>query len=104
MQYRKGVELINEYCETHGSLLNIDKKEKRLVIQCQNLPSSACRMRILKLFADINKTYRYQDFDEMTVALRVTQEQPEVIRLLEKDLFPPIRYQANVWVCERDDV
>ena len=102
-QYLKGVELISEYCGTHGSLLNIDKKENRLVIQCQNLPASACRMRILKLFADINKTYRYQNFEDLTVAVRVTQEQPGVMKLLNRDLYPPIRYSASVGVWARNE-
>lgn len=99
IQYMKGVALMNEYCETHGSLLSIDKKENRLMIQCLNMPSSATRMRVLKLFLDINKTYRYQNFEDLTIAIRVTQEQPGIIQLLEKDLYPPIRYEANAGIC-----
>lgn len=89
---------MNDYCKTHGSLLNIDKKDNRLVLQCQNLPASACRMRVLKLFYDINKTYRYEDYENLTISIRAMQEQSSIIKLLENDLVPSIRYEANVRV------
>lgn len=94
---------MNEYCRTHGSLLNIDKKENRLVLQCQNLPASASRMRVLKLFYDINKTYRYQAYEDLTVVIRAMQEQSSIIKLLEEDLVPSIRYEANVSIIKGND-
>ena len=99
LQYKKGVTVMNEYCETHGSSLSIDKKERRLVLQCLSMPPSACRMRVLKFFNDINTSYRYQSFDDMVIAIRASQEQPAIIQLLEKDLYPTIRYTIVVRCC-----
>ena len=59
------------------------------------MPPSACRMRVLKFFNDINTSYRYQSFDDMVIAIRASQEQPAIIQLLEKDLYPTIQQKAS---------
>ena len=98
VQYQKGVQAITAYSETHGNLLNNDKKESKLVLQCQHLPASAARMRVLKLFNDVNTTYRYKNFEELKFVIRATQEQPFILKLLKEDLYPPIRYNTDVVV------
>ena len=66
------------------------------MLQCQHLPASAARMRVLKLFYDINTTHRYKNFEELKFIIRATQEQPYILKLLEEDLYPPIRYKTDV--------
>ena len=66
------------------------------VLQCRELPESACRMRVLKLFRDIGAEYRWTEARNYQVVIRTKVGQEGVCRLLEKELLPSIPYRMEV--------
>lgn len=66
------------------------------MLQCRELPPSACRMRVLKLFYDIAKDNQGSERDDYEVVIRTKVGQDGVKQLLLEDLCPTVPFRVEV--------
>ncbi len=62
-----------------------------------------CRMRVLKLFEDVEKRYKWKGAEALTITIRTSKAQGGVVRLLQKDLYPPVGVRIEVRGGEMGD-
>ena len=77
-------------------ILKFDAFSNQIVLQCRELPESACRMRVLKLFRDIGMQYRWTESKNYEVVIRTKVGQEGICRLLGEELVPSIPYRVDV--------
>lgn len=55
-----------------------------------------CRMRVMKLFGDVEKKYKWNGAESLHITVRTSKAQGGIIRLLQKDLYPSIGASIDV--------
>lgn len=106
LQYKRGIDAITEYCKHYDTVLDMNTNNHELserkggglalALQCRDLNESMCRMRVLKLFEDVEKRYKWKGAEALTITIRTSKAQGGVVRLLQKDLYPPVGVRIEV--------